>query len=108
MAKLDGIKSTEAATERFRRAVDAIIAHNNAQNDPLHLWYINAAAVRDLVGGRNDSVQDYLETRKSELDAHHEQYHLTARQNRKNQDIEDEVIVEVGYSRPKGKKRDEE
>jgi hypothetical protein len=63
MAELERIKTTEATTERFRRAVDAIIAHNLAQIDPLHLWYINAAAVRDLVGGRNDAVQAYLEAR---------------------------------------------
>jgi len=65
-----------AATGRFRRVVDAIVAHNFAQTDPLHLWYINAAAVRDLVGGRNDAVQAYLEARRSEIDAHHERFKL--------------------------------
>ena len=94
MAELERIKTTDAATERFRRAVDAIMAHNLAQTDPLHLWYINAAAVRDLIGGRNDSVQAYLETRKDEIEAHHKQYGLTPRQNRKNMSIADEVKVE--------------
>lgn len=94
MGELERIKTTEAATERFRRATDAIIAHNNAQTDPLHLWYINAAAIRDLVGGRNDAVQSYLEARKSELEAHHKQYNLTPRQNRKNMSITDEIKVE--------------
>ena len=94
MAELERIKTTEATTERFRRAVDAIIAHNNAQTDPLHLWYINAAAVRDLVGGRNDAVQAYLEARKSEIAEHHERFKLTPRQNRKNMKIEDEIKVQ--------------
>jgi hypothetical protein len=93
MAELERIKTTEAATERFRRAVDAIIAHNNAQQDPLHQWYINAAAVRDLVGGRNDAVQAYIVTRQAELDAHHKQYNLTPRQNRKAMSIADEITV---------------
>jgi hypothetical protein len=93
MSELERIKTTEAATERFRRAVDAMIAHNNAQTDPLHLWYINAAAVRDLVGGRNDAVQAYLVTRKAELDEHHKQYGLTPKQNRKNMNIADEITV---------------
>jgi len=93
MAELERIKTTEATTERFRRAVDAIIAHNFAQTDPLHQWYINAAAVRDLVGGRNDSVQAYLEARKSEIAEHHERFKLTPRQNRKNMNIADEITV---------------
>ena len=92
--KLRDIKTPEAATERFRRAVDAIIAHNNATTDPLHLWFINAAIVRDLVGGRNDAVQAYLETRKDEIEAHHQQYGLTPKQNRKNMSIADEVMVQ--------------
>ena len=94
MAELERIKTTEAATERFKRAVDAVIRHNHAQTDPLHLWYINAAAVRDLVGGRNDAVQAYLETRKQEIKAHHQQCALTPRQNRKNMSIADEITVE--------------
>jgi hypothetical protein len=94
MKELERIKTPEAASERFRRAVDAIMAHNDAQTDPLHLWYINAAAVRDLVGGRNDAVQAYLETRRQEIDEHHKQYNLTPRQNRKPTRIEDEIVVE--------------
>jgi Telomere resolvase len=94
MSELERIKTTQASTERFRRAVDAIIAHNNAQSDPLHLWYVNAAAVRDLVGGRNDAVQAYLQTRQAELEAHHKQYSLTPKQNRKPGNIADEITVE--------------
>jgi hypothetical protein len=87
-------KTAEAATERFRRAVEAIIKHNNAQTDPLHLWYINAAMVRKLVGGKNELVQAYLKTRDAEIKAHHDQYNLTAKQNDKNADIAAEIIVE--------------
>jgi hypothetical protein len=105
MAELAKIKNPEAANERFRRAVDAIIRHNNEQTDPLHLWYANAAAVRDLVGGRNDAVQAYLDTRQQELDEHHAKWGLKPRQNSKPIDIEDEVVVESGWKRPKGKKR---
>jgi hypothetical protein len=94
MSELARIKTTEAATERFRRAVDAIIAHNNSQQDPLHLWYINAVAVRDLVGGRNDAVRAYLATRQQELDMHHKQYNLTPKQNRKPGNIADEIMVQ--------------
>jgi len=88
------IKTPEAATERFRRAVDAIIAHNNVQTDPLHFWFINAREVRNLVGGKNELVQAYLETRRAEIDAHHNQYGLTPRANKKNMEIKDEVKVQ--------------
>ena len=88
-------KTAEAATERFRRAVDAIIAHNLAQTDPLHLWYINSAAIRDLVGGQNELVQKYLDTRKEEIEAHHRQLGgLTPRQNYKPQTITEDITVE--------------
>ncbi len=94
MAELERIKTTEAANERFRRAVDAILAHNEKQQDPLHLWFINAASVRDLVGGRNEAVQAYLATRKEEIDAHHQRFGLTPRHNRKVMKITDEITVE--------------
>ncbi len=90
----DKIKTPEAANERFRRAVDTIIAWNNSQQDPLHLWYINAAMVRKLVGGKNEGVQAYLRTRQDEIEAHHKQYGLTARANEKGQlDIRSEITV---------------
>jgi hypothetical protein len=92
--KAGGIKDIRAANERYRRAVDAIIAWNNAQTDPLHLWYINAAAVRDLVGGKNELVQRYLDTRAEELEAHHKQYGLTPKQNRKPVKIEAQITVQ--------------
>lgn len=96
MADLRGkYKTTEAAMERFRRAFDAIIKHNEAQTDPLHLWFINAAMIRKLVGGKNELVQTYLRTRQAEMDAHHAKYGLTAKQNDKGMmDIASEITVE--------------
>jgi hypothetical protein len=92
---LDGskVKDPAAATERYRRAINAIMAHNRATNDPLHRWYINAAIVRDLVGGRNDKVRDYLATRAEEIEMHHHEFNppLTVKQNNKNMDIKDEI-----------------
>jgi hypothetical protein len=105
LAQLSNIKTPEAATERFKRAIDAILKHNEAQTDRLHLWYINAAAVRDLVGGRNDAVMAYVESRQQEIDAHHKRYGLTPRQNSKPIAIEDEVIIEPGWKKPVGKLR---
>jgi len=92
---LDGHKTKDpaAATERYRRAVNAIMAHNRSTSDHLHRWYINAALVRDLVGGRNDKVQGYLATRAAEIEAHHKEFSpvLTVKLNNKAMDVKDEI-----------------
>jgi hypothetical protein len=92
---LDGhkTKAPEAAIERYRRGVNAIMEHNRTTADPLHRWFINAAIIRDLVGGRNDKVQAYLATRAEEIDKHHHEFSpaLTAKQNNKNMDIKEEI-----------------
>jgi len=92
-SQLEGIKTEKAALERFRRAVDAIIAHNEAQTDALHLWFIDAASIRKLVGGRNDMVQAYLRERSEELAAHHLKHKLDQKQNRKNVDIKQDITI---------------
>jgi hypothetical protein len=69
------------------------MAHNRQTCDPLHRWFINAAIVRDLVGGRNDKVRAYLATRAEEIDKHHKEFSLvlTPKQNNKNMNIKDEI-----------------
>lgn len=75
-----------AATERYRRAVNAIMAHNKATEDQMHWWYINSAIIRDLVGGRNEKVREYLATRAVEIEAHHNSFSpaLAPKTNNKN------------------------
>jgi hypothetical protein len=79
LTELRNTKTPDAAAERFKRAVDAIIAYNNSVDDPNNRWFINAAVVVDLVGGKASSdkqysVSDYLETRRQELEAHHKSF----------------------------------
>ena len=59
----------------------------------MHRWFINAAIVRDLVGGRNEKVQAYLATRAEEIDAHHKEFNppLTAKLNNKDMDIKEDI-----------------
>ena len=84
-----------AATERYRRAVNAIIAHNLVTEDPMHWWFVNSAIIRDLVGGRNDKVQAYLLTRTEELDQHHKSFEpeLSQKTNNKNIPITQEKDI---------------
>jgi hypothetical protein len=84
MEQLAGIKTEKASNERFRRAVDAIIAHNIAMaNEPLKQWHINPGSVRALVGGRHPAVKAYVESRAEEIQKHHDQYKITEVFNRK-------------------------
>jgi len=84
LAQLRDIKLEEAANERFRRAVDAIMQHNVAfAAEPLKQWYINAGSVRTLVGGRHPAVKAYLASREEEIARHHQQYGITEIYNRK-------------------------
>ena len=94
LAQLSGIKTEEAANERFRRGVNAILAHNAATSEPLQRWFINAGSLRDLVGGRHPAAKAYLESRAEEIAAHHEKYGITQLFNRKPVDIKTMVKVE--------------
>ena len=103
LAQLGGIKTEEAANERFRRGVDAIMAHNAATSEPLQRWFINAGSLRDLVGGRHPAAKAYLESRAEEIAAHHTQYGITQLFNRKPVDIKTMVKLEgQSESTPEG------
>jgi hypothetical protein len=83
LSKLWKLKTPEAAEERFRRAVQAIMQHNAACEEPLKRWYINQSTVHALAGGRKNSVTEHLEAHKEEIEEHHQEYGLTAAFNRK-------------------------
>jgi hypothetical protein len=100
-----------AATERYRRAVNAIIANNLATSDPFHWWFINSAIVRDLVGGRNEKVREYLLTRAAEIERHHNSFSpaLSAKTNNKNIPIgQDKDLVARLEADPEPKEADPE
>jgi hypothetical protein len=92
LSQLRQMKTPEAAAERYRRAVEAIFAHNGAVDLPLR-WYINVAAVRQLVGGRAPNVQAYLDSRRTELEVHHRRYRLLPGHNRGKTTAITECIV---------------
>ena len=90
---LRNTKTPGAAQERFMRATDAILTYNDQVGMPELRWYVNAAVVTDLVGGRPSDAKEYLDTRREELDAHHKKYKLTAGYNRRQIPITDRIIV---------------
>ncbi len=89
-------KTTEAAQERFRRAVGAIMAYNDSVTEPEMRWYISPAVVVDLVGGRPSDVKEYLLSRKGELDAHHNKFEqkITSGYNRRPMPITQRIHME--------------
>ena len=94
LAQLGGIKTEEAANERFRRGVDAILAHNTATSEPLQRWYINAGSLRNLVGGRHPAAKAYLQSREQEIAEHHKKYGITEVFHRKPVEIKSMVKLE--------------
>ena len=82
-SELRGYKTPEAAEERFRRAVQAIMNYND-RNDVQeeNRWFISAAVVADLVGGKHEVIRSYLEAHQEEIAAHHHKYGLLAKFNR--------------------------
>jgi hypothetical protein len=96
LTELRKTKTTEAAQERFRRAVLAIMAYNDSVSEPEMRWYISPAVVVDLVGGRPSDVKEYLLTRKDELDAHHNKFEqkITPGYNRRPLPITQRIHME--------------
>ncbi len=94
LEQLKRTKTPEAAAERFRRAVDAIMAYNDQAHIPEQRWYINAAAVVDLVDGRPGAAKEYIEGgRAAEIQAHHKKYDLHPGDNRKSVKITARITV---------------
>ncbi len=81
-AELEGMKTAEAAEERIRRAVQAIMVHNESADKLAH-WYINAAAIKELVGGRYPVINAYLDAHQSEIQAHHDALGIKPHSNHK-------------------------
>jgi hypothetical protein len=85
-------KTTEAAYERFRRGVAAIMAYN-ADVVPDSRWFINPKSLTDLVGGKPALASTYLESRQEEIGAHHKEYGVTHMHNRRPARITDRLRV---------------
>jgi hypothetical protein len=81
LSKLRGIKMPGAAEERFRRAVDLIIKHNETVEIPEFRRYVSPALVTDLVGGRPGDAKESIESR-ADVAAHHEKYGIRPGVNR--------------------------
>lgn len=91
-SKLLDIKKPEAARERFKRGVDAIIAYNDACELAEMRWHINPKSLTDLVGGKPAIASEYLVTRP-DVQAHHDKYGLKAAYNRRSVKIKERVMV---------------
>jgi hypothetical protein len=92
LSELRNTKTPGAAQERFKRAADAIIAYNDQAAMPELRWYINAAVVTDLVGGRPSDAKAYLDTRQ-DVEAHHQKHNLTPGYNRRPISIKERITV---------------
>jgi len=90
---------SDVQPERLKRALDAIIAYNDAAAEPSLRWHINEEIVCDLLGGQPSNekrylVRRYLAGRRDEITAHHQKHRLAWEQNRKLMCIAEYVKIE--------------
>jgi hypothetical protein len=93
---LANIKLPEAAQERIRRAVYAIMSFNEqmAQQERKNdLWYITPLLIQNLVGGRKEAINSYLDAHREEIDLHHAQLQIVRSFNRKAQSPKEAIPV---------------
>ena len=84
---LKGRREPEAAEERVRRAVAALMSYNERCTDPVQRWYINASLVHALLGGRYAAIQESLQAHKGEIEEHHEALEITQSMNYKGKEL---------------------
>jgi hypothetical protein len=92
LEELAKIRTPSASAEKWRRGVDMIMAYNDRVEMPELRWYINASAVKMLVGGRGTDIGKYLKSRQSELDEHHKKNKLTPGRNHGRTNIRERVM----------------
>jgi hypothetical protein len=90
-AELKNTRTTGASLERWRRAVDEIIAYNTAASMQEARWFINPAEVKKVAGGKAGKIKAYLATRDDEIQAHHKQYGITPAFNKKGIKITERI-----------------
>ena len=76
MDELNKQRTPEASQEKWRRAVNDLIAWNDKATMSELRFYINAAVVKQAVGGRGTEIKKYLETRQEEIDTLNQLYKL--------------------------------
>jgi hypothetical protein len=91
LSQLKAMRIPEATHERIRRAVEAIMQYNRAAQHDLDRWYIRIKEVKELVGGRGEIIAAYLKDHQSEIEHHHQEFHLTEKYNQKPFAIADVV-----------------
>jgi hypothetical protein len=85
-------KTKEAAIERFRRGVDALMAYNQSVDLPELRWFINAPLLVDLVGGAPTLAKEYIDGR-ADVKQQHTDLQIVAGFNRRSVKVKDRVQV---------------
>jgi hypothetical protein len=91
LEKLKAMRVPEATTERIHRAVQAIMAYNQAASHDLDRWFIRAKEIKELVGGRGELIRAYLQDHQQEIALHHQEYELSEKYNTKPFAITDKI-----------------
>jgi hypothetical protein len=93
LEQLKAMRIPEATTERIRRAVAAIMRHNQEAQHDLDRWFIRAKEIKQLVGGRGELIAAYLQEHQAEIEQHHQQFGLNEKFNNKPFAITDKIYL---------------
>jgi Telomere resolvase len=85
-------KTKEAAIERFKRGVDALMAANQSVDLPELRWFINAPLLIELVGGAPTLAKEYIDGRP-DVAQHHKDLEIKAGFNRRSVSVKERVQV---------------
>lgn len=91
LEQLKAMRIPEATNERIHRAVQAIMAYNQAASHDLDRWFIRAKEIKELVGGRGELIGAYLKAHQQEIALHHRVFCLTDKYNTKPFAITDKI-----------------
>ena len=88
-------KRRGGAAEKLEKALQAVIAHNEAQTSREAKWAVTESALARLTGCFRPAVRAFFAQRAAEIEAHNHKHHLlpglNAARGRRDQQIEEEV-----------------
>ncbi len=74
-------KRSAQTRERLNHVIDLMIKHNNQATELADKWRVSSSLLTQITASR-PSIRYVLESRQSELEAHHAKHHITRLHNR--------------------------
>ena len=87
------------AAEKLERALQAVVAHNEAQTSREKKWALTESSLARLTGCFRPAVRGFFDARAKEVEAHNQRHHLTGGHNAARGKKGETIEAEVGWRR---------